>query len=72
MDLRAIGAGGEHLIRFYKQPDSVMPFPRWFDEHITAANLDWYRPCVNRVAELHQDVALSDSPSPSDGMSELD
>lgn len=72
MDLRAIGAGVEHLIRFYKQPDSVMPFPRWFDEYITAANLDWYRPCVNRVAELYQDVALSDSQSHSDGMLDLD
>jgi hypothetical protein len=72
MDISAIGAGGEHLIRFYKQPASVMPFSRWFDEHITAANLDWYRPCVNRVTELLQDVALSESQSLSDGMSELD
>ena len=37
-----------------------MPFQIWFDEHITGINLKWYRPSVNRVTDIFQNMPLSD------------
>ena len=45
---------------YYKQPSFIMPFFPWFEEHFGGTSRAWYRPCVNMVAELFQDLALSE------------